>query len=71
MLPYQAGGPEFNYPLAGDEKPLGGAKVLLLTIGCVCIVGVWDDSGSYLGWRPLPKRNQEKEDLIERLKAGA
>lgn len=63
---YVAGGAPFNYPGAGDEKPAGGAKVLLLTIGGICVVGQWSDSGSYLGWAPLPKRDREKEERIAR-----
>ena len=61
-MPYQAGGAEFLYPRAGDERPTAGAKVLLLTIGGVCIVGPWKDDGFYLGWLKLPKRNIKKEE---------
>ncbi|MBS0454036.1 MAG: hypothetical protein JSS14_22260 [Proteobacteria bacterium] len=61
---YVAGGEEFLYPGAGDEKPPGGAKVLLLTRGGVCIVGTWSDGGFFTGWRPLPKRNKDKEALL-------
>jgi hypothetical protein len=58
---YFADGDAFRYPKAGDPKPPGGAKVLLLTIGGVCILGPWDDSGAFLGWAPLPKRDKAKE----------
>lgn len=61
---YQAGGPEYLYPEAGDEAPLRGAKVQLLSCGGVHMNGPWRDNGDYLGWLPLPKRNREKEDLI-------
>lgn len=61
---YVAGGPMFNYPGAGDAKPPGGAKVLLLTRGGVCTIGNWDDSGAFLGWAPLPKRDKEKESRL-------
>jgi FMN-dependent NADH-azoreductase len=58
---YIAGGDAFRYPKAGDEPPVGGAKVLLLTRGGVCVTGPWSDDGRYLGWAPLPKRDKTKE----------
>lgn len=61
---YVAGGDAFQYPAAGDAKPPGGAKVLLLTKGGVCIIGQWKDDDFYLGWAPLPKRDKEKEKLL-------
>lgn len=61
---YVAGEATYRYPAAGDEKPPGGAKVLLLTIGGICIVGAWQDTGFYTAWAPLPKRNRTKESLI-------
>lgn len=61
MTKYQAGGAEFLYPHIGEEMPVGGAKVLLLTKGGVCTVGAWDASFC-IGWLPLPKRNQKKEE---------
>jgi len=64
MTNYQAGGAEYLYPGTGDEMPRRGAKVQLLTLGGIHTNGPWIDDGSYLGWLPLPKRNQEKEDLI-------
>lgn len=63
-LKYEASGPEYFYPGAGDPKPPGGAKVQLLTIGGVHITGPWSDGGFYLGWLPLPKRNRQKEAVI-------
>lgn len=63
-MSYQAGGQEFYYPLAGDPYPLEDHKVILLTKGCVCVVGTWNDY-FYLGWLPLPKRNKDKETQIE------
>jgi hypothetical protein len=56
-----AGGGSFLYPGAGDPPPPSGAKVLLLTEGCVCIVGPWSKSRGLLGWAPLPKRDKQKE----------
>lgn len=61
---YVAGGPKFFYPGAGDDKPPGGAKVLLLTIGGVCVVGAWQDNGFFIGWHPLPKRDKQKEATL-------
>jgi len=67
MTKDQAGGEEYKYPRAGDEAPRVGAKVQLLTLGGVHVSGPWLDDGSYLGWLPLPRRNQEKEDTIAHL----
>ena len=61
---YVAGGPAFQYLAAGDAKPPGGAKVLVLTKGGVCVVGHWIDGAGFLGWAPLPKRDAEKEARI-------
>lgn len=54
----------YRYPGAGDEKPPGGAKVLLLTRGGICVTGPWSDDGRYLGWAPMPKRDQRKEEQL-------
>jgi hypothetical protein len=62
---YQAGGAEYFYPAAGDPAPTGGAKVLLLTIGGICVLGAWSSTAKdLLGWAPLPKRNREKEQCV-------
>lgn len=61
MKEYVAGGAPYLYPSAGDPLPPGGAKVLLLTVGGVCVTGCWSSDGAYLGWAPLPKRDKEKE----------
>jgi hypothetical protein len=61
---YYSGTGEYRYPAAGDPKPPGGADVHLLTKGMVCIRGPWDDSGFYIAWAPLPKRDKRKEALI-------
>lgn len=53
---------EFRYPAAGDEPPPGGAKVLLLTRGHICVSGTWSDA--FIGWAPLPKRNKDKEQRL-------
>jgi hypothetical protein len=60
MKTYVAGTAEYRYPGAGDPVPPGGAKVLLLTIGGVCVVGSWD-ARYCVAWAPLPKRDKEKE----------
>lgn len=59
-----SGGDAYLYPGAGDPKPPGGAKVLLLTKGHICIIGQWLDGDFYLGWAPLPRRDHEKEKRI-------
>ncbi len=64
IITHISGGPAFVYPGAGDKRPPGGAKVLLLTTGGVCVTGTWSDNGLYLGWAPLPVRDREKEKRI-------
>ena len=62
MNGYIAGGEEFLYPGAGDPAPeRSDAKVLLLTRAGICTVGHWTGDPFFLGWKPLPKRNKEKE----------
>ena len=61
MKDYFASGQPFHYPSAGDTRPPGGADVLLLTTGGVCIRGKWLDDGSVIGWAPFPKRDHSKE----------
>lgn len=61
---YVAGGDSFQYPQAGDPPPPGGAKVLLLTRGGICVQGPWSDDGRYLGWAPLPLRDKVKEATL-------
>jgi hypothetical protein len=58
---YLAGGASYQYPGVGDKPPPGGAKVNLLTRGGICVQGSWNNSGSFLGWAPLPTRDKEKE----------
>ena len=50
----------YRYPAAGDPIPPGGAKVLLLTVGGICVIGQWAPQG-FLAWAPLPKRDRSKE----------
>lgn len=54
----------YRYPGVGDPKPPGGAQVWLLTRGGVAVRGVWNDSGAFLAWCPLAKRNPEKESKL-------
>lgn len=61
---YVAGGDTYLYPHTGDPKPPGGAKVMLLTKGGVCIVGNWSDDGSVIGWGPLLRRDMTKEATL-------
>ena len=53
----------FLYPAAGDPKPPGGAKVLLLTAGGICVLGVWPTLDA-IGWHPLPGRDKKKEQAV-------
>ena len=66
---YVAGGQAYLYPAAGDPRPPGGAKVLLLTEHGICITGSWGAGQHLLGWAPLPKRDRDKEALIAAQKA--
>lgn len=61
-LPYIAGNAEYRYPAAGDEPAQLGAKCLILTKGGVCVIGMWGDDA--VAWAPLPKRNREKEGIM-------
>ncbi|RQR63829.1 hypothetical protein [Burkholderia sp. Bp8998] len=50
----------------------GGAKCLLLTIGGIAVIGVWQGEVGqhYLAWAALPKRNKELEaKLMQRPRA--
>lgn len=58
---------EYQYPGLGDARPPGGADVHLLTRGGICVRGCWNDSGFYLGWAPLPKRNHAREAKLQAL----
>lgn len=62
LVPYVADNDNhYRYPALGDPKPPGGAQVHLLTRGGICVRGAWNDSGSYIAWAPLPKRDKDKE----------
>ena len=63
---YVSGVADYRYPDAGDPLPPGGAKVLLLTRHGICVTGHWTSDKRFLAWSPLPKRNREKESLIEK-----
>ena len=53
---YVAGELGYVYPELGEQRPPGGAKVLLLTDGGVCISGTWGDKHRHLAWSPMPRR---------------
>jgi hypothetical protein len=42
-----------------------GVKVLLLTTGDVCVVGIFDNQAGYKNWSPLP-RQERRSDVILR-----
>ena len=52
MKAYIAGQARWRLPRE-EGLPPGGAKVLLLTRGGVCIVGVWAEG--CVAWAPLPE----------------
>lgn len=60
MKAYVAG--EATWRLPHIEKPPGGAKVLLLNPGGVCIVGTWADWA--VAWAPLPRLTPEIKRLL-------
>lgn len=62
---YVSGIANYRYPAAGDPLPPGGAKVLLLTKHGICVTGPWTNDKRYIAWSPMPKRDREKEALIE------
>lgn len=55
-IAYVAGKAAYLYPELGDALPPGGAKVLLLSEGGICIVGCWTQEARNKAWSPLPKR---------------
>jgi hypothetical protein len=49
------------------EKPQhAGAKMMLLTIGCVLVTGTWSGElgENYLAWAAMPKRDKQKEKEV-------
>ena len=46
--------------------PDKSGKMLLLTVGGVCVVGAWaGELGEYyIAWCPLPKRDKSREPVI-------
>lgn len=59
--PYVSGRTEWQWPFAGDAAPPGGAQVLLLTEGGVCVRGQWVSTGAVHAWAPLPDVDKEKQ----------
>lgn len=49
-----------------DEPAPKGVKILLLTVGAVAVIGVWEGEPGehFIAWSPLPKRNKEKETAL-------
>ena len=54
---YVAGELGYVYPELGEALPPGGAKVLLLTNGGICVSGIWSDRYGFLAWSPMPRRS--------------
>lgn len=52
--------PQFYYPWLGDKAPPTASQVNLLTEGKILIRGVWDWSGDYVAWAPLPDPDNDK-----------
>lgn len=53
----------WNYTIPPDR----GAKVLLLTVGHIAVLGRWEGRVGefYLAWSPLPKRDKARERAIQ------
>jgi|TARA_R110000787_G_scaffold267160_1_gene373442 hypothetical protein len=50
----------WNYGAPPGEKQ--GSKMLLLTIGKICIIGKWRNcEAGVIGWKELPNRDKELE----------
>lgn len=47
-----------------EPPPNKAAKVLLLTVGRVAIVGPWLHGDGVIAWCPLPKRDKQKEEEL-------
>lgn len=54
--------PEWKHP--ADEAPPLGTKLLILTRGAVCVIGLWDPEHGAVLWAPLPKISQEMRDRL-------
>lgn len=52
--------PQFYYPWLGEKSPPTGTQVNLLTEGRVLIRGIWNWSGDYVAWAPLPDPDHSK-----------
>lgn len=48
-----------------ERCPHGGAKVLLLTVGNVCVVGQWygELNQFFVAWSPMPKKGRPPSDI--------
>jgi hypothetical protein len=66
---YIAGRAEWMYPELGDQTPAGGATVLLLTEGGVCIRGTWGTGYGLDAWAPLPKIDKARHRQLMALRA--
>lgn len=51
---------EWRYP-EHDGYPPGGSTCFLLTVGGGITVGNWSNSGFFIAWFPIPKRDRSKE----------
>lgn len=60
---YIAGITEWRYPKAGDEPCPVGVQCLILTKLGICVRGPWGNDA--IAWAPFPKRDRNKEKLLE------
>ena len=61
---------DYTYPSPDGTGRPGRGGLLLLTQGGICVFGTWASDGRYLGWAPLPRRDQAKEDRIKAERVG-
>lgn len=62
-----AGEVYWRYEVPSDR----GAKMLLLTVGGICVSGRWYGAlgENFLAWSPMPKRNRDAErSLINKIR---
>jgi hypothetical protein len=47
-----------------DEVPPLGTKLLILTDGGVCVIGLWDPQTGARAWCPLPRLSKEMKKRL-------
>lgn len=55
---------EAVWRLPDVEPPPGGSKILLLTMGGVCVMGTWMNNAGFVAWAPLPALTPEVKERL-------